>query len=437
MGNMHKALIHSWPLCAAIYLTALWLCACEANTEEISDSVAPENHATDETPDEKDSQVSESDNNIKIDISVSAVSSSVTVNMETEEKKLTTEDGKTYLTLKCTYPVISIEGNGTAAENINADIRSNIDSFYVEKDYYEDLKSDAAHWNGGTNYNRTLFYSVKRADDKVISFTVYEGEYTFGLHTQSFEIGVNYNTETGNQITFENLSDDPDAFHAATLAYNIELAATDAYEHRMFPQNSMTDALESVLYENDVWYLSTYGLSFMSNPYMLGSYVAGTIEFIIPYSALAEMGLKDMYTYTDRLIVKLPDIGSEEESIDLNNDGITDAVVSYYEFVNIDTENDTYTYRPHFTVNGTDFALDGSDDVIEKLGNIEAIYLYDLDINDNYVELVTSSWELGADGYCEYSNFFRYTENGSLVYLGRVKGDITDPTVSVTVSDLQ
>lgn len=129
----------------------------------------------------------------------------------------------------------------------------------------------------------------------------------------------------------------------------------------------MTDALESVLYEDDVWYLSAYGLSFMSNPYMLGSYVAGTIEFIIPYSALADMGFKDVYAYTGRLIVKLPDIGSEEESIDLNNDGINDAVVSYYEFVNIDAENDTYTYRPHFTVNGTDFALDGSDNVIEKL----------------------------------------------------------------------
>lgn len=439
--NTRQILARFLPLCAVLCLTALWLCACGANTEEtpeISDSIATKNQATDITQDRSDNSGSESESSVKTDVTVSIMDSSVTVIMETEEKKLTTEDGIIYLTLRCTYPIVSIEGNDTAAENINTDIWSHIDSFYEERAYYEDLKSDAANWHGGsTNYNRTLFYSVKRADDKVISFTVHDGEYTGGLHSMSFEIGVNYDTETGNQIAFENLSDDPDAFRAATLAYNTELAATDAYERRMFPQDCMTDALESVLYEDDVWYLSTYGLSFMSNPYMLGSYVAGTIEFIIPYSALADMGFKDVYAYTDRLIVKLPDIGSEEESIDLNNDGINDAVVSYYEFVNIDAENDTYTYRPHFTVNGTDFALDGSDNVKEIPEDIDAIYLYDLDVNDSYVELVTLSWELGSGGFDKYSNFFRYTEDGSLVYLGRMKGDVTDPTTSLSSSDLQ
>lgn len=424
---------------------ALYLNACEANIPAANETEAERTNTREKTVIASTENVSPRSNAVidtdigteteitdgNEEITVSSVETSVHITMETEEKKLTTEDGKTYLTLKCTYPVVSIEGNDTAAESINADIQSNIDLYYMEKDYYEDLKADAAHWHGGTNYNRTLFYSVKRADDKVISFTVYEGEYTFGLHPQSFEIGVNYDTETGNPITFESLSEDPDAFRAATLAYNKELAATDSYERRMFTQDYITNGtLESVLYEGDVWYLSTYGLSFMSNPYMLGSYVAGTIEFIIPYNALADMGLKDVYTYADRLIMKIPDIGSEEDSIDLNNDGIEDAVVSYYKFVIADIEKNTYTYQPHFTVNGTDYALDGTDDVTEKLTDIDSIYLYDLDVNDGYVELVTSCWEYSSDGYHEYSNFFRYTKDCSLVYLGRIKGDITDPTVS-------
>lgn len=93
MANVHKNLARSLSLCVTIYLAALWLCACETNIEEtpeISDSIITEKPATDETPDRKDSAVSESENSIKTDIIVSAVN----------------------------FPVVSIEGNDTAAENL-------------------------------------------------------------------------------------------------------------------------------------------------------------------------------------------------------------------------------------------------------------------------------------------------------------------------------
>lgn len=376
------------------------------------------------------------------DTTVSNAETSVSIAMENEKKALTTDDGITYITLGCTYPVIAIEGNDAAAEKINADIRSRIDSFYAERDYCEWLKSDIDYLREhepdrtNTNYQNYLIYWVQRADDKVVSFIVEDTEYMGGMHPNSTEIGINYHTETGNVITFESLSDDPEAFYAATLAYNKKLAAADVYDERMFSQNYITDGtLESALYSGDAWYLTTYGLCFRSDPYELGAYTAGAIEFIIPYNALKKMGLKDVYTYPDRLIVKFPDIGISENTIDLNGDGSIDIVESFYR-ESYNTENNSFSYHPHFTVSGIDFALDGTDDVKEKLaGDSPIICLFDLNVNDSYIELVTLSWEHGPDGYDLYSHFFRYTKTCSLIYLGMVKGDVTDPTV--TVSELE
>ena len=41
------------------------------------------------------------------------------------------------------------------------------------------------------------------------------------------------------------------------------------------------------------------GLVFISNPYELGPYVAGMIEFTIPYQDLENMGLNQEYWYTE------------------------------------------------------------------------------------------------------------------------------------------
>ena len=361
------------------------------------------------------------------------MNSSVTITMETEKQQLTTEDGITYLTLGCQYPVVSIEGNETAAEKINEDIRSHMDSFYTKTDYYELLKSDIGYMReqGRTenNYQNYLIYWPRRADDKVISFALDDNEYMGGMHPNSFVTYINYDTKTGDVITFESLSDDPDAFREATLIYNKELASTDVIGNRLGTTDYISNGrLESVLYAGDVWCLNTYGLSFLSNTYTMASYAEGDIEFTIPYSALSDMGLHEKYFYTDRLIVQFPEIYTTEidwkDSLDLNGDKTDDSIVILCE--RLYSEEHQWSYiQTHLIINGTDFAQTGTDDIKEKLSGIVSICLYDLDVNDRYVELAVKYYEFG-----EYSNILRYTEDGSLLYLGRVKGDITDPTLS-------
>ena len=416
------------------------LCGCAQINEE-SLATEPEIVETENTENDGENVAQENadEDNAEIDITDSTIESSVSIIMKTEVIPLINENGITYYTLSSTYPIISIEGNESAAEKINADIRSRIEPFLSASESYEFVKTLANHWHEtepeltDTHFMEDWTYEVTRADDNVISFAITECFYEGGLHEQFNTIGVSYDTNTGEQISFDDLSEDPEHFRMATLAYNQALAETKAYRHLMYEEEKSylaAGTLEDVLYSDGRWCLSANGLVFFSNPYALGPFSCGLIEFTIPYSDLEDMGFNEAYTYTGRLIVKLLD--EEIYSVDLNGDG-DEETVAYYCFTFDD--NDTYIGKGvHLIIDDFDLGQNGDDDTKELLADYmnSKLILYDLDINDDYVEVVLlTGWLVGREN-TYYSNFFRYTKDGSLVYLGRVKGNVTDLSVSAS-----
>ena len=461
---MKKKNLKKTTACTVMMCAALCLGACGKNTTQTPGSdtvVSPVDDETQQqgietTPentepaDENGSQTNDLDSNANLN---GSGESSVTVFMEKEENvELTIDDGTVYYTITCSYPVVSIVGNEAAAEQINADIRARVESFHTAamqdaewaKEDLEYMLSEDIQ--PPMPYSSDLFYTAARADDHVIAFTENSYVYLGGAHGMPSTIGINYDTDTGELITFTDLSDNPDAFRADTLAYNQTLAQTEYYSEQLFNTDDITNGtLEETLYADGMWYLSTSGLVFMSPPYMLAPYASGTLEFTIPYNELKDMGLKEQYAYTDRQIVKLRE--NETYGTDLNGDGNEDSV-SYYDAW-VDDETDSYEFLTHLTINGTDFSQDGTEGVREQLSSqggivgVMGVCLYDLDVNDNYVEVAVLSvdWIHNEDDNNPvanyYSHFFRYMEDGSLIYLGQAEGDVTDPTVSVAISDLQ
>ena len=448
---------------ALILGAALCLCSCGTDMGDNPNTFIMENpasdktqgqeidpHATDTEPNAEDETPEDStysgvNGSAETDITVSAANSTITVTIESmDDVELTTEDGTLYYTITCSYPVVFINGNEAAAEKINADIRSRVDAFdtgvniqaETAKEDYEYLISNDEYTP--PPYSSDLSFTVTRADDHVISFTQNDYIYMGGAHGLPGTTGINYDTATGELIAFGDLSDDPDAFYADTLAYNQELANTEYYSMQMFNTDDITNGvLENTLYADGMWYLSTAGLVFMSPPYALAPYAAGTLKFTVPYSELGRMGLKESYTYTGRQIVELNSY--EPYRIDLNGDGNDDAVIFSNEWV--DTADGGVNTLTHLTVNDVDYTLTGTEDVTEALTFPWGVKycIYDLDINDDYVELAAIGVEYGDTELAatSYSRFFRYTKDGSLIYLGQVSGDVTDLSVSFTASDLQ
>ncbi|MDE7258075.1 MAG: DUF3298 and DUF4163 domain-containing protein, partial [Lachnospiraceae bacterium] len=399
------------------------------------------------TDDNANESNGEADSATVNDTSVTIGKSNIDIQMQTEEDNKSTEDGTVYFYKSVTYPVVTMEGNAEAADKINADIRSRIDSFNANKEVEDMAEEMLQYFEEEDNdypllgYSAGMTYKTVRADSNVISFTLTYDSFSGGAHGNYTVLGVNYSAKTGDLISFSDLSDDPAAFREDTLSYNQKLAGTESYAERMFSADDITNGtLESVLYADNAWYLSTSGLVFISDPYALGPYAAGIIEFIIPYSDLTDMGFKESYTYSDRFVMKMQP--HETYTADLNGDGENDSILSYSE--DAANEDGTYDPRPHLIINDIDLSIDSAAETQESLRHF-AVWaepaLYDLNPDDAYIEMVYVSWESGADeetsGY--YSHFYRYMEDQTLVYLGSVRGDINDPTVdaSLLISDMQ
>ena len=458
---MKKEVTTKLTACAAILGASLCFGACGVNAEQTPNTLILENPASDEVqeqeiedhekntepPAEDERQENSTENIEETDTDVSSAEFSISVIMKSEDDaELTTDDGTVFYTITCSYPIVSIEGNEAAAEKINENILARVESFNTAtNESVGYAKEDFEYWLGDgvqppMPYSSDLFYTVTRADDHVISFTENGYEYMGGAHGMPYATGINYDTKTGEMISFAELSDDPDAFHADTLAYNQALAQTEYYSDQLFNTDDITNGtLEQVLYADGMWYLSTSGLVFMSQPYALAPYSSGTLEFTIPYSDLKGMGLKEAYTYTGRQIVNV--LENDPYSIDLNGDGNEESVMYSGEWAADGPGNNDYI--THLTINGVDFSQNGTEDVKDKLiGPWPDLRIYDLDDNDQYMELalIYAEWTYTEDDNLvsiEYSRFFRYTEDGTLVYLGQVNSAVSDPLVSVSSSDLE
>lgn len=262
-----------------------------SETEDVQDNdtaqIGETNTNTDNT---NDSAEPSSDENVSAD--------GISIEFETVENNETAEDGTVIYTSSYNKPTVTIDGSEAVSQKINDDLQSRIDDFIAanlvdeaKQDYEMSMKEEYTFME----YSQYLNFDAKRTDTNVISFTITESEFSGGAHGMNIETGVNYDTKTGEIIAFDSLSDDPAKFHDETLAFNKELAKTDEYKERLFEDDMIQDIFETTLYGENKWYLSGEGLVFISNPYELGPYASGAIEFTVPYDELVKMGLKEQY----------------------------------------------------------------------------------------------------------------------------------------------
>lgn len=291
-------------LFAALLSTTLLCNSCGTKNNVANDDILPNDASqTNDVLSTNTSETNESDTQTAENNQPANDSGVVIIDSKTVEDQDTADDGTVIYSRSYTQPLVTIANNAEAAEKINADLQSRIDAFTASDsirkeshEYYEISSKEEGY--DFFEYNESLGFEKVRSDANVISFIMTSSGYMGGAHGFYNSFGLNYDTKTGELIDFAALSDDTDKFYNDTLAYNRELTQTDKYKERMFPEDFFDGSeLETVLYGDEKWYLSDEGLVFISNPYELGPYASGIIEFVIPYDKLAEMGLKEEYSY--------------------------------------------------------------------------------------------------------------------------------------------
>lgn len=326
------------------------------------------------------------------------------------------DDSVCVLDATATYPMITIADNTDASNKINNAIAAELETFwnfekenvsYAEEEYRMTLDDPEYGFNP---YSAKFLYEIKRCDDQVISMVFTQYDYTGGAHGNSWKYGVTFDAATGERLHLEALSDDTAAFHQMLLNDLNAQAALPAYETYIFDE-FVADIETSLLKDSASWYFDRSGLSFISNPYVLGPYAAGTFEFNIPYADLS--GLKEDYSYHGAYIRKLfPGISVQ---YDINGDGTTDEVC-----YSITSDDDYSNPTTALTINGSDYSkqLDKLHLTYPWTG---AYYLIDVDSEDGYVEIAISNENFeNSEGTC--THFFRYSTANQLIYQGNTAG---------------
>lgn len=423
---MKKRLLYT----AVVFITIL-CSACSNQTASVEEYKLTENNSITDTEDIQESTViiPETDENSAASQNVENYDSvSAQITFITKEDNESAEDGKLIYTSRCVYPVVAIEGNENAADKINADIQARVDTFLADTSTREFAKEDYQFYLSNEEINSEYGFSggyyddfdtvTTRNDSNVISFLITISYYSGGAHGGYYSMGLNFNAKTGDPIAFSELSENTEKFQTDSLAYLKELAATNTYRSIMWEDDSVSKEesdLKQVLFQNEKWYLCTYGLVFFSYPYELGAFYAGEIAFTIPYSDLEEMGFQEAYSYHENLTIKLQT--EEICSFDLNGDGVEEEIQFYIDEPGMgDTD-------VHFFLNDIDYASEHEELSSQLSDDCWAqCFLYDIDTEDNTIEI--------AFQINHYTFLYRYQKNGLFTYLGKIEGTVTDPGFS-------
>ena len=363
--------------------------------------------------------------------------SSVSIDFYTDEQSTKTGDDTILCTRKCVYPVVAIEGNESAADKINADIRERVEAFRTDTSVseiaaqdYQTIRENNSEFHF-YSYSDELTFTAARADNKVISFLVTSQYYVGGAHGMDTYIGLNYDSQTGELIALADLSENAGAFEQDTLTFLQSLASTAAYQDVMWDDG--IDDLQEILCQENKWYLSTSGLTFFGNPYELGAFYAGKIEFTVPFDDLEGIDFQEKYDYTGTETVQLQ---SEAVcSLDLNGDG-KDEEIQFY----IDEAGSAHT-GVHFLIDGTDYAVE-HEELSRQFSDDDYVFcwakcfLYDVDSLDTTTEIAFQMNYISREDYIvtPYTFFYRYEGDGILIYLGRIEGTIIDPTAAFHIT---
>lgn len=388
-----------------------------------------------------------SDTNVTSDVSdAEQQENPVSVTFEKSIDEVKSDDGTVIFTNSVQMPVVQIKGAEDIAEKINADLEEYYKTFSTDnngtvdmarEDYAASLGEDGWDFLG---YSTDVSVKVTRMDDAVISFQITLYDFTGGAHGNYGSGGRNYSAKTGELLSFDEIADDYEAFHATVLDYMINLAETPAYKDKLFGPPSKDD-LDSTLFDGDNWVFTRSGISFLAAPYSLGPYASGEIAFMLPYEKAYDLGLKEDYHYNGNFVDERYYIyksdpetfepivdGTPDCYFDLDGDGTEEGLAFYGQVVDPETGESSYA----FYIDGKDYGDVINDELqnIEDNGYMESTYaLYHADAPDGGVPAIAVLFTEFGEGEDRYprSFIFGYTKEKGLYYMYWDEGFVTLP----------
>ncbi|MCD7957164.1 MAG: DUF3298 and DUF4163 domain-containing protein [Lachnospiraceae bacterium] len=222
------------------------------------------------------------------------------VSIETAYRSWYSEDGEQWI-MYAECGSVSADGEGYEAlsEAVSEWNEEQAETFWstcgelaeyaAEDAAYENLDADSYYYNARREMELT------HVDENVLSLVIMEYAYTGGAHGNYGYTSVNFDVTTGEILELNDIMEDAEGFRSSAQAYLIEILESE-YGEELF--GGYEDTVAAMWDTEPTWYLSAEGITFVFDPYELGSYATGAISVTCPY---AEVGtyMKAAYSAMD------------------------------------------------------------------------------------------------------------------------------------------
>lgn len=200
---------------------------------------------------------------------------------------------------------------------------------------------------------------IRRADNQVLSVVESCFAYAGGAHGNTYYTSVNFDVQTGEEISLESVITDMDSL-PDILATEIQ----DKYKDLTFWSEDLSSLLQEYITPSDpqymyhfTWTLDYEGVTFYFSDYELGSYADGRQEVMLTYSEYPHIfDSKYFENVDDNYVMELLDNWNGSD-MDLNGDGVTDYIsvnknysVDYdmCESFSVTVNDNTFTHEQYY-----------------------------------------------------------------------------------------
>ena len=216
----------------------------------------------------------------------------------------TAADGDKKLNFYGCFETISVvtEGYDALNESLKASsdaIKETYDADYADNKAFMNEALDIAS-DGENNWSMSNFVTPVRCDDTVFSYCRTDDSFLGGAHPNSYIIGYNFDSKTGDELKLSDVVTDYDKAYEYVLSELKKMQEEedwleyfDDYEdsvNRMFygteANEEDTDAYETYSLEPTIqWTMDENNIDITFNRYDIASYAMGVIDVKIPYSS--------------------------------------------------------------------------------------------------------------------------------------------------------
>lgn len=247
-------------------------------------------------------------------------------------------------TYSCSIAYLTYEGSAFPAlrDSFNAWQDEKINAYY---EYVGEVAGWEMYADSKNSYDVSIYYG--RHDDKVLCATWSDYTYSGGAHGYGTASSANFDVQTGNILTLQNLGENV-PYELQTAIYNYINA--DESLKNVVDSNYEEKIAEKIADGSLNWHMERDSIKVVFSQYEIAPYMAGPISMEIPFSELPSL---NPYYYSDETIICENLISGSENwknpsMYDVNFDGAVDEISMLERYSS--EESGSYYY---LDINGT------------------------------------------------------------------------------------